>query len=74
MPVELNQQQFDALICFSFNLGAGALQLSTLRRKVLRGYFEGVADELPRWVHAGGGKMRGPARQRAAERALFLAL
>ena len=74
MPVELNQQQFDALICFSFNLGAGALQLSTLRRKVLRGDFEGAADEFPRWVHAGGRKMRGLLRQPAAERALFLAL
>ena len=74
VPIELNQQQFDALVCFSFNLGAGALQSSTLRRKVLRGDFEGAADEFPRWVYAGGRKLRGLVRRREAERALFLAL
>jgi len=74
VPIELNQQQFAALICFSFNLGAGALQLGTLRRKVLRGDFEGAADVFPRWVYANGRKLRGLVRQREAERALFLAL
>ena len=74
VPVELNQQQFDALVCFNFNLGAGALQLSTLRRKVLRGDFEGSADKFPRWIYEGGRKLRGLVRRRVAERALDLAL
>lgn len=72
-PVPLTQGQFDALVSFSYNLGAGALQSSTLRRKLLRGDYEGAADEFPRWVYAGRARrLAGLVRRRAAERALFL--
>ena len=71
-PVPLTQGQYDALVSFSFNLGAGALQSSTLRRKIMRGDYEGAADEFPRWVFAGGRRMVGLVRRREAKRALFL--
>ena len=50
-PVKLTQGQFDALVSFSFNLGLGGLQRSTLRQKVLRGEFESAAEELDRRAH-----------------------
>ena len=45
---------FDALGSFAFNLGAGALQRSTLRRKVNRAEHDAVPGEFRRWVWAGG--------------------
>lgn len=71
-PVPLTQGQFDALVSFSYNLGSGALQSSTLRRRLLRGDYEGAADELLRWVWAGGRRLAGLVRRRAAERVLFI--
>ena len=68
----LNQNQFDALTSFAFNLGNGSLQASTLRKKVNREDYEGAADEFPRWVFAGGRKLNGLVKRRYAERALFL--
>lgn len=57
ISVPLTDGQFDALVSFTFNLGAGALQLSTLRRKVNRGEHESVPAELMKWVWAGGRKL-----------------
>ena len=73
IDVPLNQNQFDALTSFAFNLGNGSLQASTLRKKVNREDYEGAADEFPRWVFAGGRKLNGLVKRRYAERALFLA-
>lgn len=70
----LNQNQFDALTSFAFNLGGGALQQSTLRRRVNREDYEGAAEEFPRWVFAGGRKLKGLVKRRYAERALFLSV
>ena len=71
--VKLNQNQFDALVSFVFNLGAGALGSSTLLGKLNRGDFEGAADEFPKWNKAGQPKkvLPGLVTRRAAERALF---
>ena len=71
-PVPLSRGQYDALVSFSFILGAGALQSSTLRRKIMREDYEGAADEFPRWVFAAGRRLAGLVRRREAERALFL--
>ena len=71
-PVPLTQGQYDALVSFSFNLGSGALQSSTLRRKIMREDYLGAADEFPRWVYAAGRRLAGLVRRREAERALFL--
>ena len=72
IDVPLNQNQFDALTSFAFNLGNGSLQASTLRKKVNREDYEGAAAEFPRWVFAGGRKLNGLVKRRYAERALFL--
>ena len=69
--VPLSDGQFSALVSFAFNLGAGALQRSTMRRKINRGEHEAVPAEFRRWVWAGGRKLKGLMRRRAAEAALF---
>lgn len=69
--VPLTQAQFDALVSFTFNLGAGALQRSTLRRKINRGEHKAVPAELLRWVWANGRKLPGLVRRRAAEGGLY---
>ena len=69
--VPLSNKQFSALVSFTFNLGAGALQRSTLRQKVNREEHKAVAAEFRRWVWAGGRKLKGLMRRRAAEAALF---
>lgn len=63
----LTDGQFDALMSFTFNLGAEALQRSTLRRKVSRGEHEIVPAELMKWVWAGGRRPPGLVRRRQAE-------
>lgn len=72
ITVPLRQNQFDALVSFSFNLGLGTLQRSTLRQKINRGDFEGAADEFLKYVMAGGKVFRGLVIRRTDERNLFL--
>lgn len=67
ISVPLTDGQFDALVSFTFNLGAGALQRSTLRRKVNRGEHESVPVELLKWVRAAGKRLPGLVRRRGAE-------
>ncbi len=69
--VALTQGQFDALVSFTFNLGAGALGGSTLLRKLNAGDAAGAAAEFGKWVHAGGEVLPGLVTRRARERALF---
>lgn len=70
IDVPLTDGQYDALVSFTFNLGAGALQRSTLRGKVNRAEHDQVPLQLKRWVWAGGRRLQGLVRRRAAE-ALF---
>lgn len=70
--VSLSSQQEAALISFVFNLGCGAFQASTLRQKLNRGEYIWAADEFLRWIYAGGIRLRGLVRRRAAEREVFL--
>jgi len=72
VQVHLSQNQFDALVSFSFNLGLGALQGSTLLRLLNAGDYAGAAAQFPRWNKAGGKELPGLTRRRAAEQALFL--
>lgn len=65
--VPLTAGQFDALASFTFNLGAGALQRSTLRAKVNRSEHEEVPNELLKWVWAGGRRQPGLVRRRTNE-------
>jgi lysozyme len=71
-PVPLTQGQFDALVSFSFNVGLGTLQRSTMRQKVLRGDMAGAAEEILKYCMAGGKVLRGLQNRRIDERALFL--
>jgi len=71
-PVLLTQGQFDSLVSFSFNVGLGTLQRSTMRQKVLRGDMEGAAEELLKYCMAGGKILKGLQNRRLDERALFL--
>jgi lysozyme len=70
--LRLTQNQFDALVSFVFNLGAGAFRTSTIRRLLVDGLYGQAADQFPRWVHAGGRKLAGLVIRRDAERTLFL--
>lgn len=71
-PVFLTQGMFDGLVSFSFNVGLGTLQRSTLRQKLLRGDKEGAAEELIKYCMAGGKILKGLQTRRVDERALFL--
>jgi len=70
--VAFTQGEFDALVSFSFNVGLGTLQRSTLRQKLLRGDKEGAAEELLKYCMAGGKVLKGLQNRRIDERALFL--
>ena len=71
-PVPLTQGMFDGLVSFSFNVGLGTLQRSTLRQKLLRGDKTGAGEELLKYCMAGGKILRGLQNRRIDERALFL--
>ena len=71
-PVPLTQGMFDGLVSFSFNVGLGTLQRSTLRQKLLRGDKEGAAEELLKYCMAVGKVLRGLQTRRIDERRLFL--
>lgn len=68
----LSQNEFDALVSFTFNLGKNALRNSTLLRMINAGDVEKAADQFLRWDNAGGVKVAGLTRRRQAERTLFL--
>lgn len=69
--VPLSEGQFDALVSFTFNLGAGALQRSTLRQKVNREEHDAVPEEFLRWVYADGRVLKGLVRRRKAEAEMY---
>lgn len=68
----INDNQFSALVSFSFNLGAFSLFESTLLKLLNQGKIQEAANEFPRWNKAGGSPVLGLTRRRLAERALFL--
>lgn len=70
--VPLSSEQLGALASFVYNVGITAFRTSTLLRRLNAGDYKGAADQLDRWVHAGGSKVRGLATRRAAEKELFL--
>ena len=71
VAVPLDQAQFDALVSFVFNLGAGAFQGSTLLRELNAGRYKEVPGQLDKWVHAGGTVLPGLVARRKAEGRLF---
>ena len=71
-PSGLTQGRFDALVSFSFNVGLGNLQRSTIRMKHNRGDFEGAAEGFMAWTKAGGKELPGLVKRRKHERAMYL--
>ena len=69
--VPLNQNQFDALVSFTYNLGATNLSASTLLKKLNSKDYNGAAGEFQKWNKAGGKVMTGLVRRRKAEMELF---
>ena len=72
VKVSLNQNQFDALVSFAYNVGNGSLQNSTLLKKLNSGDYQGASNEFLRWNKAGGKVLNGLTKRREKERALFL--
>lgn len=72
VKVFLNQNQFDALVSFTYNLGAGNLKSSTLLKKLNAGDYAGAANEFTKWNKADGKVLNGLTRRRESEKALFL--
>lgn len=65
------QNQMDALVSFSYNVGLGSLQSSTLLKKHKLGDWKGAQAEFSRWSKASGRELPGLVRRRAAEAALY---
>ena len=72
ITVPLTQSQFDALVSFTFNAGEGALERSTLRRRINQRDWPKAASELRRWVHSAGKVLAGLVTRREKEVALLL--
>lgn len=72
VEVPLNQDQFDALVCWVYNLGPTNLATSTLLYKLNKGQYDDVPSEIKRWNKAGGEVLKGLVRRREAEALLFL--
>lgn len=70
--VPLTDNQYGALVSFTYNLGAGRLQASSLLRLVNDGLFDQAAREFGKWVMGGGRRLPGLVARRADERAMFL--
>ena len=73
VTVELNQNQYDAMVSWVYNLGGGNLKASTLLKVVNQGEFDGVPAQIMRWNKAGGKVLEGLTRRRQAEADLFSA-
>lgn len=69
--VSITTNEFDALTSWTFNLGGGALQRSTVRMKLNRGEYDEVPDEMRRWTRANGRVLRGLVRRRELEASIF---
>jgi lysozyme len=71
-PVLLTSEpRFNAIVSWTYNLGAGRLQTSTLRRKINAQDWDGVREQLMKWTRGGGRVLPGLVKRRAAEAALI---
>ena len=70
--VDINQNQFDALVSFVYNLGSGNFEKSTLLKKVNQEDFIGASLEFEKWNRASGKVLSGLTKRRLSEKELFL--
>ena len=71
LEVELTQNQFDALVAWTYNLGPTNLNNSTMLKKINEKDWEEVPNQIKRWNKAGGKVLEGLVRRREAEALLF---
>ena len=72
MKLNINQNQYDSLVSFAFNLGLGALQKSTLLKRIkVNPNDTKIKDEFLRWSYAGGKQLKGLLLRRQAECDLY---
>lgn len=71
IKVPLNQNQFDALVSFTFNIGAGAFRSSTLLKLLNQGQYDQVPAQLRRWVRDNGKVVQGLVNRREKEIVLW---
>ena len=67
----LQQHEYDALVCWVYNLGPTNLSSSTMLKKLNAGEFKEVPFQMKRWDKAGGQPLLGLTRRRNAEALLF---
>lgn len=72
VKVPLNQNQFDALVSFEYNVGYGNFKNSTLLKLLNQGKYKEASEQFGRWKFAGGKVLAGLVKRREAEKALFL--
>ena len=71
VTVDLNQDQFDALVSWVYNLGSGNFTSSTLLKVLNSGDYAGVPEQILRWNKANGQVLEGLSRRRESEAELF---
>ena len=71
VKVSLNQNQFDSLVSFSYNIGNGNFNSSTLLRWLNQGNYKEASMQLLRWNKSKGIVLNGLTKRRKAEKALF---
>lgn len=74
VKVPLKQNQFDALVSLTYNIGVGAFKNSTLLKKLNLGDYQEAANQFDVWVNAGGKRLQGLVNRRAMEKKIFLSL
>ena len=73
VKIPLTQNQYDALVSFTYNLGKGALKSSTLLKRVNQGKMKKASKEFLKWTHSNGKVLAGLVKRRKAESEMFLA-
>lgn len=73
VKVGLNDNQMAALVSLVFNIGIGNFKHSTLLRKLNKGLYDEIPDEIRRWIRAGGKVLNGLVSRREAEVGLWQA-
>lgn len=70
--IPLTQEEFDAIVSFTYNVGAGNLKSSTFRRRINAGENKAACfkEEFPKWIKGGNGPMPGLVKRRQSEIAL----